>query len=65
VFAGRARSILASVDLAVDEAKGIAEGGVGTETVGFETGTTFMGSMLSLSPSGARVRDAAISGDAG
>ncbi|MDC0748645.1 LysR family transcriptional regulator [Polyangium mundeleinium] len=48
VFAERARSILASVDTAVDEAKGIAEGRLGTVVIGFETGTTFMGAFLSL-----------------
>ncbi|MBN9162851.1 MAG: LysR family transcriptional regulator [Myxococcales bacterium 68-20] len=47
-FAERARSILASVDAAVDEAKGIAEGRLGTVVIGFETGTTFMGALLSL-----------------
>ena len=47
-FAERARSILASVEVAVDEAKGIAEGRLGTVTLGFETGTTFMGAMLPL-----------------
>jgi LysR family transcriptional regulator, benzoate and cis,cis-muconate-responsive activator of ben and cat genes len=47
-FVDRARSILASVEAAVDEAKGIAEGRLGTVTLGFETGTTFMGAMLSL-----------------
>jgi DNA-binding transcriptional LysR family regulator len=47
-FAERARSILASVEVAVDEAKGIAEGRLGTVNIGFETGTTFIGSFLSL-----------------
>jgi LysR family transcriptional regulator, benzoate and cis,cis-muconate-responsive activator of ben and cat genes len=47
-FAERARSILASVDAAVVEAKGVAEGRLGTVVIGFETGTTFMGSLLSL-----------------
>ena len=47
-FAERAKSILASVDAAVDEAKGIAEGKLGTIVIGFETGTTFMGAFLSL-----------------
>jgi LysR family transcriptional regulator, benzoate and cis,cis-muconate-responsive activator of ben and cat genes len=47
-FAERARSILASVDAAVDEAQGIAEGRLGTVVIGFETGTTFMGALLSL-----------------
>jgi LysR family transcriptional regulator, benzoate and cis,cis-muconate-responsive activator of ben and cat genes len=47
-FAERARSILASVDTAVDEARGIAEGRLGTVVIGFETGTTFMGALLSL-----------------
>lgn len=47
-FAERARAILASVDAAVDEAKGIAEGRLGTVVIGFETGTTFMGVFLSL-----------------
>ena len=47
-FAERARSILASVDAAVDEAKGVAEGRLGTVVIGFETGTTFMGALLSL-----------------
>lgn len=47
-FAERARGILASVEMAVDEAKGIAEGRLGTVNIGFETGTTFMGSFLSL-----------------
>lgn len=48
VFAERARSILASVDAAVDEAKGVAEGRLGTVVIGFETGTTFIGAFLSL-----------------
>lgn len=47
-FAERGRSILSSVEVAVDEARGIAEGRLGTVSIGFETGTTFMGSMLSL-----------------
>ncbi|NOK21151.1 LysR family transcriptional regulator [Corallococcus carmarthensis] len=47
-FAERARSILASVDAAIDEAKGVAEGRLGTVVIGFETGTTFMGALLSL-----------------
>ncbi len=47
-FAERARNILASVDAAVDEAKGVAEGRLGTVAIGFETGTTFMGALLSL-----------------
>jgi DNA-binding transcriptional LysR family regulator len=47
-FAERARRILASVDAAVDETKGIAEGRLGTVVIGFETGTTFMGALLSL-----------------
>ncbi|WP_437764965.1 LysR family transcriptional regulator [Sorangium sp. So ce281] len=47
-FAERARSILASVDAAVDEAKGVAEGRLGTVVIGFESGTTFMGALLSL-----------------
>ncbi len=47
-FAEKARSILASVDAAVDEAKGVAEGRLGTIVIGFETGTTFMGALLFL-----------------
>lgn len=47
-FAERARSILASVDAAVSEAKGVAEGRLGTVAIGFETGTTFMGALLSI-----------------
>lgn len=47
-FAERAKSILASVETAVDEAKGVAEGRLGTAVIGFETGTTFMGALLSL-----------------
>ncbi len=47
-FAERARSILASVDAAVDEAKEVAEGRLGTVIIGFETGTTFIGAFLSL-----------------
>lgn len=47
-FADRARAILASVESAVEEAKGIAEGRLGTVVIGFETGTTFMGSFLAL-----------------
>lgn len=47
-FAEKARSILASVYVAVEEAKGIAEGKLGSVSIGFETGTTFMGSFLSL-----------------
>jgi DNA-binding transcriptional LysR family regulator len=48
VFAERARSILGSVDTAIEEAKGIAEGRLGTVVIGFETGTTFVGALLSL-----------------
>ncbi|WP_394849600.1 LysR family transcriptional regulator [Pendulispora brunnea] len=47
-FAERARGILASVEAAVDEAKGIAEGRLGTAVIGFETGATFMGALSSL-----------------
>ncbi len=47
-FAEKARRILASVDAAVDEAKGIAAGRLGTVVIGFETGTTFMGALLAL-----------------
>lgn len=47
-FAERARNILASVDTAVDEARGIAQGRLGSVHIGFETGTTFMGAFLSL-----------------
>lgn len=47
-FAERARTILANVDAAVDEAKGIAEGRLGTVVIGFETGTTFTGALLTL-----------------
>lgn len=47
-FAERAREILASVAAAVDEAKGITEGRRGTVSIGFETGTTFMGAFLAL-----------------
>ncbi|HVK71164.1 MAG TPA: LysR family transcriptional regulator [Polyangium sp.] len=47
-FAERARGILASVDAAVDEAKGVAEGRLGTVVIGFETGSTFMGALSSL-----------------
>lgn len=48
VFAESARNILASVDAAVEEAQGVAEGRLGTVVIGFETGTTFMGALLSL-----------------
>jgi DNA-binding transcriptional LysR family regulator len=48
LFAERARAILASVDAAVDEAKGVAEGRLGTVVIGFETGSTFMGALSSL-----------------
>lgn len=47
-FADRARSILASVDTAVEEAKGIAEGRLGTAIIGFEQGATFTGALASL-----------------
>ncbi len=48
MFVERARAILASVDAAVEEAKGVAEGRLGNVMIGFETGTTFMGVFLSL-----------------
>ncbi|EYF07272.1 LysR family transcriptional regulator [Chondromyces apiculatus] len=48
LFAERAQGILASVDAAVDEAKGVAEGKLGTVVIGFETGATFMGVLSSL-----------------
>ncbi|MEU8206782.1 LysR family transcriptional regulator [Streptosporangium sp. NPDC049046] len=48
VFAERARGILASVDTAVEEAKGVAEGRLGTVAIGFETGATFTGALASL-----------------
>lgn len=47
-FARRARIILAGVNAAVDEARGIDEGRLGTVSIGFETGTTFMGAFLPL-----------------
>ncbi|MBL7262155.1 LysR family transcriptional regulator [Paractinoplanes lichenicola] len=47
-FAERARGILANVDAAVEEAKGIAEGRLGTVTIGFEPGATFTGALSSL-----------------
>lgn len=47
-FAERARSILASVDAGVEEARGIAEGRLGNVVIGFETGATFMGALSSL-----------------
>ncbi|MFI9642412.1 LysR family transcriptional regulator [Micromonospora sp. NPDC051925] len=48
IFADRARSILASVDTAVEEAKGVAEGRLGTALIGFEQGATFTGALASL-----------------
>ena len=48
VFAERARGILASVDAAVEEAKGVAEGRIGTVVIGFEPGATFTGALASL-----------------
>ncbi|HEX6345634.1 LysR family transcriptional regulator [Umezawaea sp.] len=48
VFADRARSILASVDAAVEEAKGVADGRLGTVVIGFEQGATFTGALASL-----------------
>jgi len=47
-FAERARSILASVDSAVEEAKGVAEGRLGTVAIGFEPGATFTGALAAL-----------------
>ena len=47
-FAERARSILASVDSAVEEAKGVAEGRLGTVVIGFEPGATFTGALAAL-----------------
>jgi DNA-binding transcriptional LysR family regulator len=47
-FSKSARSILASVGAAIEEAKGVAAGRLGTVVIGFETGTTFMGALLSL-----------------
>ena len=48
VFAESARSILTSVDAAVDQAKGVAEGRLGTVAIGFEPGATFTGALASL-----------------
>ncbi|MET0404757.1 MAG: LysR substrate-binding domain-containing protein [Cystobacter sp.] len=48
VFAERARSILASVDAAVEEARGVSEGRLGTVVIGFEPGATFTGALASL-----------------
>ena len=48
VFAERARSVLVSVDAAVEEAKGVAGGRIGTAVIGFEPGATFTGALASL-----------------
>lgn len=48
VFAERARGILADVDTAADEARGVAEGRLGTVTIGFEPGATFTGALAAL-----------------
>ncbi|MCY1004581.1 LysR family transcriptional regulator [Nannocystis pusilla] len=48
VFAERARSILGSVDAAVEEAKEVAGGRLGTVVLGFEPGATFTGALASL-----------------
>ena len=48
LFAEKARAILASVEAAVEEAKGVAAGRIGTVAIGFETGATFMGALSSL-----------------
>ncbi|MFD4196862.1 LysR family transcriptional regulator [Amycolatopsis thermoflava] len=48
VFAEKARSILADVDTAVEEARGIADGRLGTVAIGFEQGATFTGALASL-----------------
>lgn len=47
-FAEKARNILASVDTAVEEARDIAEGRLGTVVIGFEQGATFTGALASL-----------------
>ena len=48
IFAGKARSILADVSAAVEEARDIAEGRQGTVVIGFEQGATFTGALASL-----------------
>ncbi|WIX98235.1 LysR substrate-binding domain-containing protein [Amycolatopsis mongoliensis] len=48
VFAEKARGVLADVDAAVEEARGIAEGRLGTVVIGFEQGATFTGALASL-----------------
>jgi DNA-binding transcriptional LysR family regulator len=48
IFADRARGILAGVDAAVEEAKSVAEGRLGTALIGFEQGATFTGALASL-----------------
>jgi DNA-binding transcriptional LysR family regulator len=45
-FAERARAILASVDAAVAEARGVASGQLGTVAIGFETGAILSGGLL-------------------
>lgn len=48
VFAERARGLLASVESAVEEVRGVAEGRLGTASIGFEQGATFTGALASL-----------------
>ncbi|MBP2328477.1 DNA-binding transcriptional LysR family regulator [Kibdelosporangium banguiense] len=48
VFAEKARGILADVSAAVEEARDIAEGRLGTVVIGFEQGATFTGALASL-----------------
>ncbi len=48
IFAESTRSILASVDSAIQEAKDVAEGRIGTVVIGFEQGATFTGALASL-----------------
>lgn len=48
VFAERARSVLAEVASAVEEAKDVAEGRQGTVVIGFEQGATFTGALASI-----------------
>ncbi|MEO3862503.1 LysR substrate-binding domain-containing protein [Acrocarpospora sp. B8E8] len=47
-FADRARSIVASAEAAVDGARQVAAGQIGTVTIGFETGTAYWGQLAGI-----------------
>jgi DNA-binding transcriptional LysR family regulator len=48
LFSDKAKAILAGVNAAVAEAQAVAEGRMGTITIGFETGTAYFGTLATI-----------------